>query len=101
MRLADDSALDDGRATLRGKSSSVRLADEGANKERPPGKEQRINKPGMEVPQAPASSSSDVCGEKIGAERGKHEHRESAARNDCRPGAVADSHSSSCKIKKW
>ena len=46
-----------------------------------------MNKPGMEVPQAPASSSSsDVCGEKIGAERGKHEHRESAARSDCSRG---------------
>ena len=44
-------------------------------------KERRINKPGMEEPQAPASSSSsDVCGEKFRAEKGKYEHRESAAR---------------------
>ena len=43
--------------------------------------EQKINRPGFEKPKAPASSSSsDVCGEKFRAEKGKYEHRESAAR---------------------
>ena len=58
-----------------------------------------MNKPGMEVPQAPASSSSDVCGEKFGAERGKHEHRESAARSDCSRGPLATETQAAAKIK--